>query len=567
MNWQAALFVLALLAAAATTDVLALYAWRRRTVPCATPFFLTMLLVTLCCLAAAVEVLVDGLPAKLFWGNVQYFAYALLPVTMIVGALEYTGRDHLLNRRRLILLCVIPAISLTLLWTNDWHHLMRAAPFIESNGYVSVLGKSFGPWYLVHAVFCYGLFAITMLILADAALHAPPYYRGQPIGLLAGSAPPVLASLSYSLGISPVRFDLTQVMFALMGLILAWSIFRHRTFNVIPVAYHQIMEGMSDGVIVLDVLGQVVELNPAAKGILGSGLKGSLGQPAMEFLAPWPVLSKLCGLTVAARVGMELGEGDQVSHYDVQSSMPLDRSGRVAGKVIVLRDVTDREEAQQRLVEQQKSLAVFEERDRLARELHDSLGQVLGYVNTQAQAVRTLLSQGDTAKADSHLARLVAVTQDAHADVREFILNMKSPARLPDGLVPALELYVRRFQQLYGIKTQLVLPDRLDGGVIAAEAEVQLLRIVQEALTNVRKHARADRAKVTCSIQADHLRVVVEDDGCGFDSARLPGYLAQSFGLRIMNERATEVGGVLSVQGISGLGTKVIVQVPLREEA
>ncbi|HEX2986653.1 MAG TPA: histidine kinase N-terminal 7TM domain-containing protein [Chloroflexota bacterium] len=566
MNWQAALYVLALLSAAATTDLLALYAWRRRTVPCATPFFLTMLLVTLCCLASALETIVEGLPSKLFWANVQYFSYAFLPVTMIMGALEYTGRDHLLTRRRLVLLCVIPAITLTLLWTNDWHHLVRAAPFIESNGYISVVGKSFGPWYLVHAIFCYGLFGVTMLILADAAFHAPPHHRGQPIGLLAGSIPPVFASLSYSLGTGPARFDQTQVAFAVMGLILAWSIFRHRTFNLVPLAHHKIVEGMNDGVVVLDAAGQVVEMNPAASRILGLSLKECLGRPGKEVLDSWPVLVKLSGLAVDARVGMELATDDSVSHFDVQVSMSLDRNRRIIGKVIALRDLTEQQKSQQRLVEQQKSLAVFEERDRLARELHDSLGQVLGYVNTQAQAVRTLLVQGDTARADSHLARLVAVTQDAHADVREFILNMKSPARLAGGLVPALESSVRRFQQLYGITAQLTLPERLEDDLISPEAEVQLLRIVQEALANVRKHARARRALVTLSVQADHLLTVVEDDGCGFDPARLPDHLDHSFGMRIMNERASEVGGSLSVQGIPGMGTKVIVQIPFRKE-
>lgn len=217
-------------------------------------------------------------------------------------------------------------------------------------------------------------------------------------------------------------------------------------------------------------------------------------------------------------------------------------------------------------MEQQKSLAVFEERDRLARELHDSLGQVLGYVNAQAQAVRTLLTQGDTGRADSYLARLVAVTQDAHADVREFILNMKSPARLAGGLIPALESSVRRFQQLYGITAQLVLPEGVDGNLISAEAEVQLLRIVQEALANVRKHARAGRAKVTLALREDYLLVAVEDDGRGFDPARLPDHLDHSFGLRIMNERAVEVGGRLSVQSIPGMGTKVTVQVPLEKK-
>jgi nitrate/nitrite-specific signal transduction histidine kinase len=84
-----------------------------------------------------------------------------------------------------------------------------------------------------------------------------------------------------------------------------------------------------------------------------------------------------------------------------------------------LRDITERQRAQAHLLQQQRALAVLEERERLARELHDDLGQVMGYVNVQAQAVRELLATGQTEAADAHLARLTAVVQDAHADLRE----------------------------------------------------------------------------------------------------------------------------------------------------
>ena len=152
------------------------------------------------------------------------------------------------------------------------------------------------------------------------------------------------------------------------------------------------------------------------------------------------------------------------------------------------------------MLEHQRALATLRERDRLARELHDSLGQVLGFAKMQAQAARELLARQRGAQADAHLAQLVSVAQDAHADVREYILGARADgarrARLPAGprgLPPALPGDLRH-------RHRARASPALAGRALGPMAGTQLLRILQEALTNVRKHARARSVRIGLAV-------------------------------------------------------------------
>ncbi|MBI4288013.1 MAG: GAF domain-containing protein, partial [Chloroflexi bacterium] len=143
-----------------------------------------------------------------------------------------------------------------------------------------------------------------------------------------------------------------------------------------------------------------------------------------------------------------------------------------------------------RLHEKVQSAATIEERERIAREMHDSLAQVLSYINIKTQAVRSFLAKGNLDQAQSHLSELEESARGLYTEVREAILGLRVAAPLQQGLVPALKEYVFRFSQLSNLKAELnINEDRL--APLSLATEVQVIRIIQEALTNVRKLARA----------------------------------------------------------------------------
>ncbi len=219
-----------------------------------------------------------------------------------------------------------------------------------------------------------------------------------------------------------------------------------------------------------------------------------------------------------------------------------------------------------RLLEGERSLAVLEERDRVAREMHDSLAQVLGYLHLKAQAAQRSLSRRGVVGAGADLDEVASLAHEAYVDVREAILGLRHSESPGVGMIAVLREYLQRFSGRSGIKVEL----QVDENVVpqlAPEVEVQLIRVIQEALTNVRKHANADTAWVRVCRQDDDFSVCIEDNGNGFELALIQGSATRRFGVRIMRERIEKVGGRFGIESSPGRGTRVQICLPLRERA
>jgi signal transduction histidine kinase len=215
-----------------------------------------------------------------------------------------------------------------------------------------------------------------------------------------------------------------------------------------------------------------------------------------------------------------------------------------------------------RLYRQTQSEAALEERERIAREMHDGLGQVLGYVNTKTLAVARLLDVGRVDEARAQVAQLEAVAKEVYADVREAILGLRTTLGPEHDFLTALREYLEGYERQSGIEVQLEVLAPEGRLALPFAAEIQLLRIAQEALTNVRKHAQASRAVVRLEPASGELQLAIEDDGRGFDPAHQTPEGWPRFGLQTMQERAKAIGGRLRVERRASGGTRVVVWVP-----
>jgi signal transduction histidine kinase len=197
-----------------------------------------------------------------------------------------------------------------------------------------------------------------------------------------------------------------------------------------------------------------------------------------------------------------------------------------------------------RLQARLRELAVDAERERIAREMHDGLAQVLGYVNTKSQAIEELLVAGRTAEARGLLAELAAAARSIYVDVREAILGLRSPVVPGVGLVAAVEDYAARFADASKIVVRVEATPAARRMGLAPDVEAQIFRIVQEALTNVRKHSGASRAEVSFSLASGRLEVVVADDGHGMTGSATPADLP-GYGIEAMRERAGSINATV----------------------
>lgn len=208
-----------------------------------------------------------------------------------------------------------------------------------------------------------------------------------------------------------------------------------------------------------------------------------------------------------------------------------------------------------------QSLSVVEERARIAREMHDGLAQVLGYMNLQVQTLQALYQQGKGDELQIELRHMRQAIQGAHADVRENILSLRTTLANEKGLVSALGEYLDEFSIQTGLDAKF-LNEIAEALNLASIAEVQLTCILQEALANVRKHANATCVNVKLYKEnekgAEWVCMEVVDDGVGIKE----GGSKRSFGLQTMRERANSVGGTLQVHSSPGEGTSIICRLP-----
>lgn len=216
-----------------------------------------------------------------------------------------------------------------------------------------------------------------------------------------------------------------------------------------------------------------------------------------------------------------------------------------------------------------RELAVVAERERIAREMHDGLAQVLGYVNTKSQAVETLLADGRVEEARAQLGELAAAARSVYVDVREAILGLRSPIDPEEGLVAAIEEYAARFAEASKLAAVVDATLAARALELPPDVEVQVFRIVQEALTNVRKHAAAHRVRISLSVERDELQVALADDGRGLDGAGQGAGDWPHYGVDAIRERAAAIGGTVRWESGAGpdAGTTVRLSVPLPEAA
>ena len=214
------------------------------------------------------------------------------------------------------------------------------------------------------------------------------------------------------------------------------------------------------------------------------------------------------------------------------------------------------------LYRQLRFMAALEERDRLAREMHDRLSQGLGYLKVRASITDDLLSGGQLEQARESLLELKRASQMLYTDVREEIFNLRTAITEHLGFVATLQDYLADYKTHYGLDVELEMEENCYPDV-SPEAASQLLRIIQEALSNVRRHSGASNALIRCVVSRDdRILISIEDHGQGFLPNQVHSNAKQHIGLQIMRERAESIGGRLELDSQPGQGTRVNVQVP-----
>ena len=337
--------------------------------------------------------------------------------------------------------------------------------------------------------------------------------------------------------------------------------------------YRELFENARDAIYVHDLQGNYVSINRAAEKLSGYTREEIIGHSFTEFIATEHIIQvrdNFCG-NLAKRgettyeVEVIAKDGRRVP-VEV-SSRAIYENGVIVGVQGTARDITERKQAQDALQMFSRQLieAQEEERRRIARELHDQIGQVLTAVKMNLHTVQRVCNGTD---AGSYIKDNIEAVDEALRLVRDLSVDLRPPLLDDLGLVTALRWYVDRYAKRTGIVTDVIIKLADPNERFSRELETACFRIAQEALTNVVRHARATRVAVRLKKEDDLLVLSVRDDGVGFnpDTLRRRAPRAATLGLLGMQERAHAAGGVVEIDSEISEGTEIRLKLPLAAE-
>lgn len=348
--------------------------------------------------------------------------------------------------------------------------------------------------------------------------------------------------------------------FLIAGLCVTWGFYRWRVYDVLTLSQEVVVRDMIDGLIVVDSYGYIADMNPAARTLLRRVPDSLIGSRFERLASAWPELSAICESDAVQNTEAQWEGPEGRRCYQLHMS-PLIVRAQWLGRAVVFKDITEQKQQQAKLLEQQKALSILKERERLGRELHDGQAQICNFLGLGLGTASSLLRDGQAGKAEEQIDRLREAVKDMNTNIRESILSLKKANTLSGDFESRLREYLAWYEKNRGITTQLQIPPGLIDRAFGDTARLQLLRIIQEALANIRKHAQARQAKVSIEETEVQITVRIEDDGCGFAMAAAAAK-DKSFGLQIMAERAKEAGGQLEIDTQPGRGTRVLVRFP-----
>ena len=365
MIWQPTTYALISLLASLIPAAVGAYAWRRRGRSGATALALLLWILSARGLLYAVELGARDGSLVLALHALGSAILVLAPPLWLVFVLQYTGRVGRLTWGSLALLFALPAATLTLIATNADHGFVWGSEATRGVRPPLLVDVEYGSWFWLD--FSYG----ALLVLAGAALlvlmlrNTQWLYAKQSACLLLGFVGPWAAHASYATGLdSGLRalpnLDPMVLTFVPAGLALMWGMYRHKLLDLSPVAHDAVVEGMSDGTLVLDTQGRIIDLNPSARRVLGCKPGDVVGKNFREVMSQQAKAAPLAGNRGTAlleryeREGqaneeIRLGEGDDARHYDLALSALHDGRGKRTGTLVVLHEVTERRLAVEKL--------------------------------------------------------------------------------------------------------------------------------------------------------------------------------------------------------------------------
>jgi PAS domain S-box-containing protein len=505
-----------------------------------------------------------SLEVKVMWAKFGFISYAAGPLAWMFMVLQITEWTNWLNKRRIVVLLIIPVITIILIWTNELHGLIWSKVYMSTEGTFHTILVQHGLWFWVHAIYSDGVNLFSTVFAIAFWKREAPFYGKQYRSLAISMIFVMLVNLLYVFGIFTV-LDPTPIAWGISSVFITKALFQNKLFDLVPIARNRVFESMSEGIVVIDICNRIVDINPAALSIFNCSMDEYIGRSSEECLGKLEALNRLIN-TNEGSTDFEYILNNKQRNFEASIKLIKNEREIILGKLLIIRDVTQKKKTEVQLLMKQKEIAIKGERERMARDLHDNIGQVLGFVNVQSQAIIEYIKQGQVETALKCLERLTDVAQDTHNTVRKTIIAMRDDNGSVEiemsQFIAELKQKIIHMKRNYGIDVYL---NREVHNLEIRDTNIlkQLLNIIMEFLNNVIKHSGANTVKISFEEDEKYLYVCIWDNGQGFNMNSINVEKANKYGLIFMKERTEEINGTFSIESEVGKGTKVNLRIPL----
>ncbi|HET9905788.1 MAG TPA: histidine kinase N-terminal 7TM domain-containing protein [Anaerolineales bacterium] len=354
MQFQPTPYILPLILSTIIAVYVAIYVWQRRAIA---PWAMALVVLALACaewsFGYALEIEGVDLAAKIFWGKIQYIGIVTVPLAWAIFTYSYTTQGIWMTRRNVTLLSIVPFITLLLALTNEFHGLIWTNVQILTVGTFSALDVMYGFWFWVYWVYSNLLLLAGTRAVFLSFKRTKGVFRRQDILLLIAVLTPWVGNVIYVSGLSPIpHLDITPFAFTISLVVFALGIYRFQLGTLAPVARDFVVEKMSDGMIVLDMQGNVVDINPSmqrALGVSAGEVIRLIGQSSKDVFNAWPSLVERYENMAEAQDQISIGEDEAKEWFELNMSPLVDGRDRLLGRVVTVRNITKRKQMEEAL--------------------------------------------------------------------------------------------------------------------------------------------------------------------------------------------------------------------------
>ncbi|WP_410771678.1 histidine kinase N-terminal 7TM domain-containing protein [Fontibacillus sp. BL9] len=354
MNSTISIFIVLAALSGVLSILLAIYAFvNRNKYSGINLFFWITLLSAVYAFGFAFELTGNNLTEIMFWANVEYAGMPFIAPLSLALVMYYVGLEKFVTPGKIALMQIIPAITLFMITTNDWHHLFYRAVYLNQDAPRPMMDIVMGEWYVVHGSYTVSCLIVGTFLLIRYWNRRKRVLRRQMSAFLIGFVLPGVASFLYLMKLTPYGMDPVPIVMCVTSFFYIWAIRTSGLMIVAPVAREYIFDSMRDGVLVADPAGLLADFNPAAAMMIPGLGTANIGKPVSDitlsedFEEPVFEFHPDPNVTDEKEIGWDIG--GEPCYYHIHSSPVINRRGRFVGRTITVIDVTERARMQEKL--------------------------------------------------------------------------------------------------------------------------------------------------------------------------------------------------------------------------